>query len=206
DDGRYAGDGSVSFRAAAARARSVQEPDRSRAPQQRPAILQAALQLARTRGAGGRHRGGDGEDEFRLDFPIRFARDLAGKLAPGKRMDQLRGSKPFLDKAQATEIASLSTDLSHLGIDWREPPKDQKIGPKVGDFEVRVETDRKDDSVVAGQPMTLRVTVKNKGALPFHQLRSVTKGDGGYYDEKELVFGRIEPGQAKTATAPMGWC
>jgi len=153
-----------------------------------------------------RDRGGDLDDEFRLDFPIRFARDLAGKLAPGKRMDQLRASKPFLDKAQATEIASLSTDLQQLGIDWREPPKDQKVGPKAGDFDVRVETDRKDDSVVAGQPMTLKVTVKNKGTLPIHQLRAVSKSDGGYYDEKEFVFGRIEPNQSKTATAPMGWC
>src|SRR5690606_28103011 len=28
----------------------------------------------------------------------------------------------------------------------------------------------------------------------------------GYYDEKELVFGRVEPGQSVKATVPLGFC
>jgi carboxyl-terminal processing protease len=153
-----------------------------------------------------RERGGDLDDEFRLDFPVRFARDLAAKLAPGKRHDALRGVKPFLEKVQAGEIGSVSGDLGKIGIDWGQPPKDQRKSAQAGDYEVRVETDRKGDAVTAGEPMTLKVSVKNKAEAPIYQLRAVTKSDGGYYDEKELVFGRIDPGQAKTATVPLGWC
>jgi len=52
-----------------------------------------------------RDRGGDMEDEFELDFPIKLARDLAGRLNPGKRMDEVRSAKDFLDKLQVTEVA-----------------------------------------------------------------------------------------------------
>lgn len=153
-----------------------------------------------------RELGGDLEDEFQLDFPVGFARDLAAKLPAGRRPDQLRSTKAFLDTAQTEQINSISADLAKLAIDWSAPPADVKDGPKAGDYQVKVETDRKDDTVLAGEPMTLQVTVENKGTAPIHQLRAITKSDGGYYDEKELVFGKIEPGKSKTASVPFGWC
>ena len=153
-----------------------------------------------------RELGGDLEDEFQLDFPVKIARDLAGKLPWAKRSDQLAAAKTLVDKAQEAEIAAVSTDLGKLGIDWASAPKDQKAGPKTVDYEVKAETDRKGDSVIAGDPMTLKLSVKNKGPAPIYQLRAVTKSDGPYYDEKELVFGKIDPGQVKTVTAPLGVC
>jgi carboxyl-terminal processing protease len=162
--------------------------------------------LPETERAKIRELGGDVEDEFQLDYPVAFARDLAAKLPQGRRPDQLRATKGFLDKAQNEQIAAISADLSKLGIDWAAPPADLKAGPKAGEYEVKVETDRKNDLVTAGEPMTLKVTVKNNSAHPIHQLRAVTKSDGGYYDEKELVFGKVEPGKARTASVPLGWC
>lgn len=153
-----------------------------------------------------RELGGDIEDEFTLDFPISFARDLVGKLPPGRRQDELRAAKGFLEHTQDAQVASIAADLSKLGIDWSAPPKDVKEGPKVTDFDVKVETDRKGDTVTAGEPMTLKVTVKNNAKEPIYQLRAITKSDSGYYDEKELVFGRVNAGEAKSATVPLGWC
>jgi carboxyl-terminal processing protease len=91
-------------------------------------------------------------------------------------------------------------------VDWGAPPKEYANGLKASDFEVKVQTDRANDTVTAGESMTLKVTVKNKGTQPVYQLRAITKSDGGYYDERELIFGRIDPGQSKTATAPFGFC
>ncbi len=54
--------------------------------------------------------------------------------------------------------------------------------------------------------MTLKVSVKNKGTVPIYQLRAVTKSDGPYYDERELVFGRINPGETRSASVPFGFC
>jgi carboxyl-terminal processing protease len=153
-----------------------------------------------------RERGGDLEDQFDLDFPIKVARDLAGRLSQGRRPDQLRGAKDFLDKLQTTEIDAVSADLSKLGIDWTPPPADYAHPPKAGDFEVKVGTDRPNDVVTASEPMTLKISVKNKGQSPVYQLRAITKSDAAYYDEKELVFGKVMPGETRTATAPLGFC
>jgi carboxyl-terminal processing protease len=48
--------------------------------------------------------------------------------------------------------------------------------------------------------------VKNNGKQPIYRLRAATDSDSGYLDGKELVFGKIAPGQSKTAKAPLGWC
>ena len=154
-----------------------------------------------------RELGGDVDDEFQLDFPIRIGRDLVSRLQSATlRSEQLKTAKPFLEKAQEAEIQAVSNDLAKLAIDWSAPPKDRKTLSKATDFEVKVETDRANDTVLAGEPMTLKVSVRNKGDAPIYQLRAITKSDGPYFDEKELVFGRIEPGQAKTASAPLGFC
>lgn len=152
-----------------------------------------------------RDLGGDLEDEFQLDFPVTFCRDLVAKLPQGKRPDQVRAAKPVVEKAQDGQIQAITTDLQKLGIDWSAPPKDVK-GPGADDYEVKLETDRKGDTVTAGEPMNLKVTVKNNGSEPIYQLRALTKSDGGYYDEKELAFGKLEPGKSRTATVPFGWC
>jgi carboxyl-terminal processing protease len=151
-------------------------------------------------------RGGDTDDEFRLDFPTRFARDLVGQLPQGRRQDEVQSARGFVEKTQGVEMVALTEDLKKLGIDWDSPPKGLKSGPKAGDYEVSVTTDRPGDSVTAGQPMLLKVQVTNKATLPIYQLRAVTKSDSGYYDEKELLFGRIDPGKTVTAKAPLGWC
>src|SRR6478609_8405543 len=151
-------------------------------------------------------RGGDIEDEFELDMPIKIARELAGKMAQGKRPEQLRAVKPVLEKLQATEVDAIAADLKRIDIDWAAPPKDFASPPKPTDFEVTAKTDRPNATVTSGDSMSLKVSVKNKCSAPVYQLRAITKSDGAYFDEKELVFGKIMPGETKTATVPLGFC
>ena len=153
-----------------------------------------------------RERGNDVDDEFRPDFPVRFARELVTHMPPGqKRLEQLRAAEPFIMKASNEELAKVTAELAKLGIDFSDAPNGSStLTPD--DFEVTVETDRPNHEVLAGEPMTLRVTVKNNGKEPVYRLRATTKSDSGYFDQKELIFGKIEPGQSKTATAPFGFC
>jgi carboxyl-terminal processing protease len=154
-----------------------------------------------------REQGGQLGDDFVLDFPIRFARDLVGKLPDGKNKDQqLAAVRSFIDTVQEGELLAVSKDLTALGIDWTPPPKDSKGIAAPGPLRVELETDRAQNRVVAGESMSLRVRVTNEGQAPLHQLRAVTKSDAGYYDERELVFGRVAPGQTVTATVPLGFC
>jgi carboxyl-terminal processing protease len=152
-----------------------------------------------------RERGGDPDENFQLDFPIRFGRDLAARLPQGKRPEQLRAAKSFINEVRAAELAKVAADLAKIGIDWADAP-DGTVPQGTPAVEVKVETDRPGNEVSAGEPMALRVTVTNKGTQPLFRLNAVTKSDNGMYDNKELVFGKLEPGKSKTAVAPLGWC
>src|SRR5690606_32745209 len=101
-------------------------------------------------------------------------------------------------------LKAVAKDLSQMSIDWAPPDKTHSVNPN--DLEVTVTTDRDDNTVTAGQPMALKVSITNKGQVPAYQVRAVTKSDNPQFDERELVFGKIEPGETKTQSAPMGYC
>jgi carboxyl-terminal processing protease len=151
-----------------------------------------------------RDRGGDIEDTFQMDFPIRFGRDLAQRMKEGgKRPDQIRALHDFIEQTRKDEVAKVAAELTKLGVDWSDAP-DGAQPVAQGELEVKIETDKVE--VTAGEPMEIRVTVKNNGKQPIYRLRGTTESENGYFDGKELVFGKIAPGQAKTAKAPLGWC
>lgn len=149
---------------------------------------------------------GNEVDDFRLDFPVRFARDLVGQLPRQRRQEQLQSASPFIEKAQQSEIEKITADLRRLGVDWTAAPNGLTKGPEPSDYVVKVSTDRPDARVEAGQPMQLEVEVQNRGTLPIYRLRAITKSDNPNFDERELVFGKIEPGQTRKARVPFGLC
>ncbi|HQY60758.1 MAG TPA: MXAN_5808 family serine peptidase [Polyangiaceae bacterium] len=156
-----------------------------------------------------RERGGDPDDTFALDFPIRFARDVVAKVPAGKRLEQVRAAKALVAEARSAEIAKVAQDLQALGIDWADAPADvpQASAPAAPPaVDVKVETDRPNNEGVPGEPMALKLTVTNKGKEPLYRLAAMTKSDNPMFDNKELVVGKLEPGKSRTVTAPLGWC
>ncbi|HWO14432.1 MAG TPA: peptidase S41, partial [Polyangiaceae bacterium] len=145
-------------------------------------------------------------DDFRLDFPVRFARDLVAQLPRARRQDQLTSASAFIEKTQQTEIEKITADLRQLGVDWTAAPEGTSKGPEPEEYLVKVRTDREGDRVTAGDPMSLLVDITNRSALPIYRMRAITKSDNGNYDERELVFGRIDPGQTRSAKVPLGLC
>jgi len=103
------------------------------------------------------------------------------------------------------ELAKVAAELDKIGLDWTAAPDVLKTA-KAEDLEVKVETNREKDTTTAGDPMELKVTVKNKGSSPVYRLRAQTESESGYFDAKELVFGKIAPGEEKVAKVLLGWC
>ncbi|APR99504.1 MXAN_5808 family serine peptidase [Pajaroellobacter abortibovis] len=164
-----------------------------------------------------RDRAGDFEEGGVIDFPIRFARDLIAHVPPtsGKRLEQLNAVKPFVQEARLKEIEKVKVELAKYGINWSDVPSGKGAGSPSDAYvvqesapsaEVVVETDRKENEVVAGEPIMLRVTVANKGSSPFYRLLAVTKSDNPFLDKKELIFGKIEPDKKQTAMVFLGVC
>lgn len=154
-----------------------------------------------------RERGSDPEDTFELDFSIRFARDLVLHMPPAAtRTEQVGAAEEFIQSVEREELGKASAELAKLGIDWIDAPSANTPGPGEKELETKLETDRPNNEVTAGGSILLRATVKNNGKQSVYRLRAVTKSDNPYYDSKELIFGKIEPGKARTATAALGWC
>jgi carboxyl-terminal processing protease len=155
-----------------------------------------------------RDRGGDLDDSFQLDFPIQFARGFLQRVAPGKRTDQVRQAKAFISDTRRAEVEKVADELRGLAIDWSDAPPEAPgaaSGPAPG-IEVKVETDRPNNEVTAGEMMTLKVTVTNHGPSTLYRLFAVTKSEDPLFDGKQLAIGKLEPGKTRTATAPTGWC
>jgi len=152
-----------------------------------------------------RERGGDPDENMTPDFPIRFGRELAARMPWGKRADQVRAVKAFINETRAAELTKVVADLQKVGVDWSDAPQGETV-PAAPPVEVKVETDRPGNEVSGGDPITLKLTVTNKGTTPLYRLYAVTKSDNGMYDNKELVLGKLDPGKTRTAVAPLGWC
>ncbi len=156
-----------------------------------------------------RDRGGDPDDTFALDFPIKFAREVVSKMPVGKRPDQVRAVKGLVADTRGAELTKVAQDLQALGIDWSDAPSEVLQAPTPAvppPLEVKVETDRPQNEGVPGEPLNLKLTVTNKGKEPLYRLAAMTKSDNAMFDNKELVVGKLEPGKSRTVTAPLGWC
>ncbi len=173
---------------------------------QEPPTYQLRYNLPESVRAEIRERGSTLDDVFEEDTPIRIARTLVAKMKEGTRKQQLEQLATVIDEIQQREIESISKDLADIGIDWSAPPKNYEGGPLPKDISTKLWTDRKGDLVTAGEEMLLSVEVTNNGQSPLYQLHAITKSDSGYYDQKELIFGKVEPGETKKATVPLGWC
>jgi carboxyl-terminal processing protease len=154
-----------------------------------------------------RELGGELEDEFRMDFPTAFGRELVRRMPENKPADQaLKAVQQYIEESRAAELGKVSDELGKLSVDWGAPTATPVPGPSKDEYEVEVETDKPNDTITAGESLNLRVTVKNNGTVPVHRLRATTESDNPYFDQKELVFGRIGPGESVTATHPLSWC
>ncbi|HSC87782.1 MAG TPA: MXAN_5808 family serine peptidase [Polyangiaceae bacterium] len=174
--------------------------------QQDPPTYQLRFNLPESVRAEIRDRGATIDDDFKLDTPIRIARDLVAAMPSAPRRQALDQLGPLVKQLGERELAQVAGELKALGVDWSAPPANYEQGPELKDVQVTLKTDRPDDTVMAGQPMTLTVEVTNKGKQPFYRLRGITKSDAGYYEQRELIFGKVAPGETRRATVPLGWC
>ncbi len=153
-----------------------------------------------------RERGGDPDDNFALDFPIKFARDFVARATPGRRIDQLRQAKTYLQEVRKAEFDKVVDELKAAGIDWTDAPADTPAATGPAEADVVFSTDRPNNEGAAGESLNLKVTVTNKGTTPLYRLQGITKSDNPLFDGRELVLGKIDPGKSRTATIPVGWC
>jgi carboxyl-terminal processing protease len=132
------------------------------------------------------------------DPEIRMARDLvvwAPTPANARASSQDRRLRRPADRAR--------TDPHHrrpaeAGIDWNPGPAPS--GHRCSDAAHDPPHRQASNTIGAGESGTVTVTVTNEGTAPAFQVRAYSDSDYSYFDERELLLGRIDPGQMRSAT------
>jgi carboxyl-terminal processing protease len=153
--------------------------------------------------------GGDGEppeedpalndgENFKEDYEIIFARDLLTQAKGWKRHEVIGSSRPFLDAKIAEEQTKIGASLKTLGVDWTAVDPSQKAN-----LVAQITTDKPSNEVAAGDSITLKATVTNKGPGVAAQVRGITKCDDLYLEDREFVIGKLQPGESRSWTVPL---
>ena len=132
--------------------------------------------------------------DLKTDFLMDFARDLLAQAKTSRRHDLVAQSRAFLEKVRGTEDKKLSGALEKMGVDW-------SAGPATGapaQLQLTLQEIGGEAKVPAGTVAKVRGTVKNTGTTPAYRVRAVLESDNPIFDENEMVFGRIAPGESKT--------
>ncbi len=141
------------------------------------------------------------ENEDQENFLIRFSRNLIVHAKSAKRPQMLRSARPIIERIQRQEDEKVARDLKNLGIDWG-------VGPDKGPSAVRVvaKTSAGDKPAKAGDPLELEVEVTNEGKQPLYRLGGVTRSDNRLFEGRELVFGKLAPGETRSWKTTLGVC
>ena len=141
------------------------------------------------------------ENEQENEFLTRFSRDLLGDATESGRRQLLAEAAPVIERTRGQELSRAVTELRRVGVDW-------STGADQGASQVDVvlSTNLPDNHATAGEPFELRARVTNRGEHPLYQLRAQTKSDNRYFDGRELVFGRVDPGQSREWSTTLGVC
>ncbi|MFK7992224.1 MAG: MXAN_5808 family serine peptidase, partial [Sandaracinaceae bacterium] len=141
------------------------------------------------------------ENEEEQEFLLRFSRQLLSRAQHSGRREMLAAAQPVIESVSQSELQLAAAELRTLGVDWA-------AGTDQGASEVTVElsTNQADNAGTAGEAFELRVRVTNNGANPLYQLRAQTESAFNLFNGRELVFGRLDPGQTREWSAPLGGC
>ncbi len=137
-----------------------------------------------------------------LDDPeVRIGAKVALALPRGTTTVDPASVAPVVRALADAEQARIAGSLERLGIDWSPPPP----GAEPATAELRVafvgaaETGGAAPTftVEAGKTSKVTVAVTNLGTAPAYRVRAMTDSDDPYLDEREFLFGRIDPGTTK---------
>ncbi|MEE9382735.1 MAG: MXAN_5808 family serine peptidase [Nannocystaceae bacterium] len=132
------------------------------------------------------------------DPEIRVALDLVAWMPSPRRDISLARIDEFIDEQSAQQNARIAESLALRNIDWASGTT-----PATGTsakLQVTIKTDRPGNVIRGGEVGLLTVTVTNTGDAPAYRVRSISDSDYNYFDERELLFGKISPGEAKSAS------
>ncbi len=135
------------------------------------------------------------EDTFNEDWEIQFARDFVAQATTQKRPDMITQGKKYIAQARADQDKLIADALGKLGVDWTTAAKSG--APKLS---ATFTTDKTDNKMQGGDVVAITGTVKNDGDGTAYQVHAKADIDDFQFEDQEMVWGKIGPGETKTQT------
>jgi carboxyl-terminal processing protease len=135
------------------------------------------------------------------DPELRMARDLAIWAPSPRRSDILANLPQFMAEQAKLEDARIAKSLTSKSVDWSDAAN--APAPVAGSsprLQMKLSTDKPNHVIRGGESGVLTVELTNVGDAPAYRVRSISHSDYNYFDERELLFGKIMPGETKKAT------
>jgi len=140
---------------------------------------------------------GEGPEDptaFVEDYRVRFARELLTTIGASRRTTMLQRGEAFLRKRQEEERERIHAAIDALGLDWSKGATDGAVSATL---ELK---GAEGDEVQAGHEVELTATVTNISDQPLHRVHGVLTSEHPSFKGRELLFGRLAPGESRTWT------
>ncbi len=137
-----------------------------------------------------------GQIELDEDFPVRLAAKFLAESQPSDRPAFLKKVPKILETVAEEEDHRLQEAMTKIGVDWSKGSKEGK--PRgVVTISLEDEKGRPRKGFSAGESGFLRVTVENRGNVPFDRLVGVTKSEDPLFANLEFPFGKVGPSEKR---------
>ncbi len=133
------------------------------------------------------------DEKFVEDFAIRFGqRLLTASNGTSERNEMLKKLEATIQREGDKEMDVIADHLKKIGIDWTAGQNPDKLN-----LDVQITTDQPNNTVQAGDKIKITAKVTNKGDAPIFRLRAQGEADGSSFEDREFIFGKVDPGQER---------
>lgn len=139
------------------------------------------------------------------DFETRSAYDiLVQTVGNGKKqlIDAAQKTLTVSSKLQSDQIAAA---MQKQGIDWSLPVSKIQDPASCKEPEVtfQVISANASQQILAGDKIEIEAKMKNIGSCTLYQAQATSKSDSGFFDHREIFFGKIDPQQTVARKIPL---
>jgi carboxyl-terminal processing protease len=127
------------------------------------------------------------------DFYVTLAREIINSSSAASRKESLGEIQGGITKISKSEEDKIVGKWKLMGIDWSNEKTKGVIKPSLA---VRITPETPKGG--AGGELETNVEVENTGKTPLYRLMATTKSENPVFEGKELIFGRVNPGEKKS--------
>ena len=145
----------------------------------------------------------DGEDpsasdELTADFEAKLAQELLASATAHVRPGLIKDARALVVRRRAEEDKKLAAALAKLGVDWAAPATGEPAARLTAEMTVTPA-----GPLTGGALVTVTGKVTNTGTGSAYRVHVRSHADDGMFDDAELLFGKVAPGETRTFSTRM---